>query len=85
MFFSARGGGRGVRGAGGGIGFLLKISGGGISRRGRGRWGREGICGELGNFGGALNIFFGAETSTKKASRLEKGLLEKGSFQKIPF
>ena len=52
LFFSARegegesealGGGRGVR-------FLLKIpQGGGVSRRGRGR---EGVCGELGNFWG---------------------------------
>ena len=41
--------------------------GGGLQHR-RGRWGREGVCGELGNFGvGGLNIFFGAEMSTKKS------------------
>ena len=27
--------------------------------------GREGVCSELGNFGGGLNIFFGAEMPTK--------------------
>ena len=41
----------------GGIGFQLKIPRGeGVSRRGRGQ---EGVCCELGNFGGGgLNIFF---------------------------
>ena len=63
-FFFARGGGRGnprrwEGGRGGRDRFLLRISrGGGPSRTG-GR-GREGVCGE-----GGLNIFFGAEMSTK--------------------
>ena len=51
---------RGVRGAGrgGGSVFLMKMSGGGgVLHDGRGR---EGVCGELGGFGGGggLNIFF---------------------------
>ena len=58
-FFSARGGGRGSPRAprGGGVGFLLKIprGGGGVSRRGRGR---EGVCGELGIFGGGGAKYF---------------------------
>ena len=61
FFCSGRGKGESeAPGGGGGIGFLLKIPrGGGISRRGRGR---EGVCGELGYFGGGggLNIFFRA-------------------------
>ena len=51
-FFSALGEGEGgVRGERRGeVGFLLKIpKGGGVRRRGRGR---EGVCGELANFGG---------------------------------
>ena len=43
---------------GGGIGFLLKIPRRGVSG-GEGPRGREGICGEPGNFlGGGVNIFF---------------------------
>ena len=42
--------------------FLIENpTGGGVSRRGRGRGGQEGVCGELGIFfgrGGGLNIFF---------------------------
>ena len=45
-------------GGGGGVGFLLKTEG-------EGARGWEGVCGELGNVGGWLNIFFGAEVSTK--------------------
>ena len=50
FFFSSRGGGRGARGVlgGGGIGFLLKIPGGGFSKK-EGPRGREGICGGPGN------------------------------------
>ena len=59
LFSSARGGGRGSprRWKWWGGRFLLKIPGrGGVSRRGRGR---EGVCGELRNWGGGgLNIFF---------------------------
>ena len=63
LVFSARGGGRGSlrRREGGGVGFFLKIPGGGVSRRGEGPRGREGVCGELGNWGGGgggLNFFF---------------------------
>ena len=64
LFFSARGGGRGSRGAGGrwGIGFLLKSPGGGPPGR-EGPRGREGVCSELGNFwggggGGGAKYFF---------------------------
>ena len=60
------GGARGVgKGAGGGL--LLKIPGGGggvlPGGRGRGARGWEGVCGD---FGGGLNIFFGAESPTKQ-------------------
>ena len=61
----------GVRdaGRGGGLVFIenARNGEGGFSRRGRGR---EGVCGELGNFsggGGAKTFFFGAEMSTKKS------------------
>ena len=61
IFFSARGGGRGVRAVGRGAGrFLLKIpgGGGGVLQEGEGPRGREGVCSELGNLeGGGLNIF----------------------------
>ena len=54
-------------GGGGGFGFIENPRrGGGFP--GEGPRGREGVCSELGNFfggGGALNIFFGAEMSTK--------------------
>ena len=54
LFFSARGGGRGSPSSrdGWGIGFLLKIPGGGGFCRKGGAEGREGVCGELGNFWG---------------------------------
>ena len=61
-------GGEGVRSArtGGGIGVSLKVPAGGggvFPRRGRGR---EGACGESGNWGGGgLNFFFGPEMSPK--------------------
>ena len=63
LFFSARGGGRGSprRQEGGGRFFIENPT-----ERGRGR---EGVCGELGNFGGegggALYFLLGPETSTK--------------------
>ena len=54
---------------GGGIGFLLKIPGGGGEgfQEREGPRGREGVCSKLGNLGGggAKYFFFGAETSTK--------------------
>ena len=54
-----------------GIGFLLKIPGGG-GEAGRGRGARRSAAnwGILG--GGGLNIFFGAEMSTKKCNDFEK-------------
>ena len=59
LFFFGRGEGRGSprRWGGGGFDFLLKIPGGGGSSRG-GSEGPGGCCGELGNLGGGLNIFF---------------------------
>ena len=65
FFFSAQGGGRGSlrlrEGAGGSV-FYLKSQegGGGGSPAQEGPRGREGVCGELGNFfgGGGLNLFF---------------------------
>ena len=51
----------------GGVGFLLKIPGGvlpgGVVEGGPRA--REGVCGEFGEGGGGLNIFFGAEMPTK--------------------
>ena len=66
FFFCLGRGEGGVRGArrGGGVGFLLKIPGGGVSRRGKGFPG--GLFGaNWGIWGEGLNFFFGAETSTK--------------------
>ena len=54
---------------GGGRFFIENTRRGGGFQEGEGPRGREGVCGELGNFlgWGALNFFFfGAETSTKK-------------------
>ena len=72
FYFVCSGRGRGSprrREGGGGIGFLLKIPGGGSPAQ-EGPRGREGVCGDLGScLGGRLNIFFGAEMSTKQASR----------------
>ena len=58
--FSARGGGKGSRGAGGrwGIGFFLKNPGEGGPPGREGPKGREGVCSELGNFGGGAKYFF---------------------------
>ena len=61
-FFSARGRGRGVQraaGGGGGEGTVFIENPRGGSGFQEGPRGREGICSELGNFGGrGLNIFF---------------------------
>ena len=59
FYFSARGGGRGSpRCQGGEVRFFIENPrGGGVSRREMGPRGREGVCGELGNWGGV--IFFG--------------------------
>ena len=76
IFFPAQEVGRGClrRREGWGIGFLLKIPGGGGTSPGReGPRGREGVCGELGNFGegGGLIFFFsGAEMSTNFSNRV---------------
>ena len=67
FYFSLLGEGEGgVRGAReGGGNFLLKMPGGGSGFQ-EGPRGRQGACSESGNLGGGgLNIFFGAETSTK--------------------
>ena len=83
---------------GGGVEFLLKISGGGVSRRGGPR-GREGVCSKCGNWGGGgLNIFFRAEMSTKKGigalqsvvcatqcSLAKRGAPNRGYFAKFGF
>ena len=62
------------KGGEGGVGSLLKIAGGGGLQEGEGPRGQvhqEGVCGELGNFGGGGGNFFfvGAETSTKQRDR----------------
>ena len=75
MFFCS-GRGKGEFEAPGGVGdrFFIensRMGGGGFSRTGEVPRGREGVCGESGNFlggGGGLNIFFGAEMSTKMPS-----------------
>ena len=63
--FSGRGGVRESprRQEGGGVGrFLLKIPGGGGLQEGEGPRGREGVCSELGNFGGGgLSIFWAVQ------------------------
>ena len=70
FFFFCSGRGKGaVRGAGRGDRFLLNSQyGGGVLQEGEGPRGREGRClwriGEFGR-GGWLNIFLGAELSTK--------------------
>ena len=48
----------------------MKIPGGGRSPEGEGQRGRKGVCSELGNWGGGLDIFFGAEMSTKLWPRI---------------
>ena len=60
FFFFGSGRGKGESEApGGGLGFLLQIPGGAGEGRERPS-GREGVCGELGNFwGGEVNIFLG--------------------------
>ena len=70
FFFFLLGEGEFEEPGGGGIGFLLKMpgGGGGVLQEGEGPRGREGVCGELGNYGtggGAKYFFFGAEMSTK--------------------
>ena len=57
----------GVRGARRGWGFLkIPEKGGGSRRRGGGEAsGREGVCGEFGEFGG-LNIFFRGRNSNRE-------------------
>ena len=52
LFFSAWGGGRGVRGVGRGIFIENPRRGGGVLQEGEGPRGREGVCGELGNLKG---------------------------------
>ena len=56
----------GVRAAGGGDRFFIAQKGGGFPGGGRGR-GAGRMSGELLGKGGGLNLFFGAETSTKLA------------------
>ena len=72
IFFCWEGEG-GVRGAGGGVVgwfFIEEIPGGGVSRRERGRGAGEGVCDELGNWGGGgLNIFSGAEMSKRMTKK----------------
>ena len=70
FFFSARKRGRGSPrrqegGGGGRLSIESRRRGVGVFRRGRGR---EGVCGELGNFwgGGVLNIFFGGRNVHKE-------------------
>ena len=62
FYFFCSGEGKGVRGhrnGVGGIGFLLKMPGAGVSQeRGGGPKGREGVCGEFGGGGGAKYFFF---------------------------
>ena len=61
LFFSAREGEGGVRdrarGGGGGRFFIEKSQEAGL-QEGEGPRGRKGVCGELGSWGGGLNIFF---------------------------
>ena len=71
--FSAQGGGKGSlrRRGWAGIGFFYRKfqEGGGGGKAGRGPSSREGVCGELGNFGmggGRAKYFFRAEMSTKQ-------------------
>ena len=64
---------RGAEGWGvGGVDFLLKIpKGGGVgSPGGGGAEGPGGCLRRIGDLGGGLNIFFGAETSTKLGSNV---------------
>ena len=60
-------------GGGRGVSFSLKMPGGGVSMKGRGRGAGEGVCSELGNWGGggggAQIFFFGAEMSSKYCQR----------------
>ena len=48
---------------GAGVGFLLRVPGGGGSPGGARGW--QGVCGEFRGRGGGLNIFFRAEIPTK--------------------
>ena len=59
LFFLLGEGEGGIRGAGGGDRFLLKVPGrGGILQEGEGPRRREGVCGKLGNWGGGAKFFF---------------------------
>ena len=65
-FRSGRGKGESEAPGGGGVDFLLK--GGGSPER-DGAEGPGGCLRRIGELGGGLNIFFGAEMSTKQGSR----------------
>ena len=79
----------GARGTGGGrgIGFFVENprKGGGVLQEGEGLRGREGVCSELGNWGGGgLNIFFGPKCppSQGKFRGFENGLADRGGWHK---
>ena len=84
FYFSARGGGRGSpkRQECGGVGFLLEILGVGVVfQEGEGLTGREGVCGELGNFlgggvgGEGLKILFRGRNVHQESFSLERSFL----------
>ena len=67
----------------GGVGFFIENpTRGGVSRRGRGR---EGVCGELGNFlgGGGAKFFFSGPKRPPRAILRFRGLCSKHSGSQL--